>query len=58
MVLASALLAGCGSSGGSSAKTGDPNAEFTFWSFTGIGAKDSVKEYQAKNPDAKVKQRP
>jgi cellobiose transport system substrate-binding protein len=55
MVLASALLAGCGSSGGSSAKTGDPNAEFTFWSFTGIGAKDSVKEYQAKNPDAKVK---
>ncbi|QTE30955.1 ABC transporter substrate-binding protein [Pengzhenrongella sicca] len=55
-VLALALVAGCGSGGGDdSAAAGDPNAEFTFWSFTGIGAKDSVDEYLAKNPDAKVK---
>ncbi|HEY5482782.1 MAG TPA: extracellular solute-binding protein, partial [Propionibacteriaceae bacterium] len=53
--LALGLLSGCGSSGGSSAPSGDPNAEFTFWSFTGIGAKDSVAEYLAKNPNAQVK---
>lgn len=53
--LALGLLSGCGSSGGSSDSSGDPNAEFTFWSFTGIGAADSVDEYLAKNPDAQVK---
>lgn len=53
--LALTLLSGCGSGGGSSAASGDPNTEFTFWSFTGIGAQDSVDEYLAKKPDAKVK---
>lgn len=46
-------LTGC-SSGGSSAD-GDPNAEFEFWSFTGIGQQESVDRYLEKNPDAKVK---
>ena len=46
-------LTGC-SSGGSSAE-GDPNAEFEFWSFTGIGQQESVDRYLEKNPDAKVK---
>src|SRR5665811_1184988 len=55
VALALGLVSGCGSSGGSSASSGDPNAQFTFWSFTGIGAKDSVAEYLAKNPDAHVK---
>ena len=53
--LALTVLSGCGSGGGTSAASGDPNAEFTFWSFTGIGAQDSVDEYLAKKPDAKVK---
>lgn len=42
-------LSACSSSGGS-----DPNA-FEFWSFTGIGQKDSVAEYMADNPDIKIK---
>ena len=48
------VMSGCsgGSSGGGS---DDPNAEFEFWSFTGIGQKESVDEYLKKNPDAKVK---
>lgn len=46
-------LTGC-SSGGSSSD-GDPNAEFEFWSFTGIGQQESVDRYLEKNPDAKVK---
>ncbi|WP_448003378.1 ABC transporter substrate-binding protein [Agromyces bauzanensis] len=46
-------LTGC-SSGGSAAD-GDPNAEFEFWSFTGIGQQESVDRYLEKNPDAKVK---
>lgn len=48
------LISGC-SSGGSESGSGDPNAEFEFWSFTGIGQKDSVDRYLEKNPDAKVK---
>ena len=55
VALALGLLSGCGSSGGSSASSSDPNAEFTFWSFTGIGAKASVAEYLVKNPHAHVK---
>ena len=55
VALAVGLLSGCGSSSGSSASPGDPNAEFTFWSFTGIGAKNSVSEYLAKSPNAHVK---
>ena len=55
VALALGLLSGCGSSGASSASSGDPNAEITFWSFTGIGAKASVAEYIAKKPGAKVK---
>ena len=46
-------LTGCSS--GSSAADGDPNAEFEFWSFTGIGQQESVDRYLEKNPDAKVK---
>ncbi len=46
-------LSGC-SSGGRSG-SGDPNAQFEFWSFTGIGQKDSVNQYLKKNPKAKVK---
>lgn len=48
-------ISGCSAGGGSKAGSGDPNAEFEFWSFTGIGQKDSVAEYLKKNPDAKVK---
>ena len=48
------VMSGC-TSGGSSEGSGDPNAEFEFWSFTGIGQKDSVERYLEKNPDAKVK---
>lgn len=48
-------MSGCSSGGGSGAGSGDPNAEFEFWSFTGIGQKDSVAEYLEKKPDAKVK---
>ncbi|MBW9094821.1 extracellular solute-binding protein [Microbacterium jejuense] len=48
------VLSGC-TSGGSGAGGDDPNAEFEFWSFTGIGQKDSVDRYLEKNPDAKVK---
>ncbi|MCR2812409.1 extracellular solute-binding protein [Microbacterium sp. zg.Y1090] len=48
------LMSGC-TSGGSGESSGDPNAEFEFWSFTGIGQKDSVERYLEKNPDAKVK---
>jgi len=58
VALALGLVSGCtssGGSGGSSASSGDANAQFTFWSFTGIGAKDSVAEYLAKNPKAHVK---
>ncbi|MFS4505232.1 ABC transporter substrate-binding protein [Clavibacter sp. Sh2141] len=47
-------LTGCSSGGGGGASD-DPNAEASFWSFTGIGAKDGVAEYQKKKPDAKVK---
>lgn len=47
------VLTGCSSGG--SASEGDPNAEFEFWSFTGIGQQDSVDRYLEKNPDAKVK---
>lgn len=47
-------LAGC-TSGGSGGASDDPNAEFDFWSFTGIGQKASVDRYLAQNPDAKVK---
>nr|WP_241731715.1 extracellular solute-binding protein [Microbacterium ginsengiterrae] len=47
-------ISGC-SSGDSGGGSGDPNAEFEFWSFTGIGQKDSVDRYLEKNPDAKVK---
>lgn len=51
------LISGCsgGSGSGSGSEAGDPNAEFEFWSFTGIGQKDSVDRYLEKNPDAKVK---
>lgn len=50
------LISGCSSGGsGSGGGDGDPNAEFEFWSFTGIGQKDSVDRYLEKNPDAKVK---
>jgi len=56
VALALGVLSACSSaSGSSSATAGDPNAEFTFWSFTGIGAKNSVSEYLAKNPSAHVK---
>src|SRR5690606_3816271 len=48
-------ISGCSSGGGSGAGSGDKNAEFEFWSFTGIGQKDSVAQYLKKNPDAKVK---
>jgi cellobiose transport system substrate-binding protein len=48
-------ISGCSAGGGSKAGSGDPNAEFEFWSFTGIGQKDSVAEYLKKNPEAKVK---
>lgn len=47
-------LSGC-TSGGSGSASDDPNAEFEFWSFTGIGQKDSVDRYLEQNPDAKVK---
>ncbi|NRG41161.1 extracellular solute-binding protein [Rathayibacter sp. VKM Ac-2804] len=47
-------LTGCSSGSGGGASD-DPNAEATFWSFTGINAKDSVDEYLAKMPDAKIK---
>lgn len=46
-------LTGC-ASGGSGTSAG-PNAEVSFWSFTGINAKDSVNEYLKKVPEAKVK---
>lgn len=46
-------LTGC-ASGGSGTSAG-PNAEVSFWSFTGINAKDSVNEYIKKVPEAKVK---
>ena len=50
------LISGCSSGGsGSESGSGDPNAEFEFWSFTGIGQKDSVDRYLEINPDAKVK---
>jgi len=57
VVAGGAALAACSSksSSGSSASPGDPNAEFTFWSFTGIGAKASVADYLAKNANAHVK---
>ncbi|WP_205289256.1 ABC transporter substrate-binding protein [Microbacterium arborescens] len=42
-------------SGGSGGGSDDPNAEFEFWSFTGIGQQDSVNQYLEQNPDAKVK---
>ncbi len=47
------VLTGC-TSGGGAAKD-DPNAEVAFWSYTGIGAQDSVDKYLAQMPDAKVK---
>ncbi|MBW9111673.1 extracellular solute-binding protein [Microbacterium trichothecenolyticum] len=49
------LISGCSGGSGSGSESGDPNAEFEFWSFTGIGQKDSVDRYLEKNPDAKVK---
>lgn len=49
-------ISGCSAGGGGAeAAAGDPNAEFEFWSFTGIGQKDSVARYLEKNSDAKVK---
>lgn len=47
-------LSGCGSDSGGSTSD-DPNAEATFWSFTGVNAKDNVAEYLKKVPEAKVK---
>lgn len=47
------VLSGC--SGGSGSGSDDPDAEFEFWSFTGIGQKDSVDRYLEEMPDAKVK---
>ncbi|TFD87068.1 extracellular solute-binding protein [Cryobacterium lactosi] len=47
-------LAGC-SSGGGGGTSDDPNAEVSFWSFTGINAKDNVADYLEKMPDAKIK---
>lgn len=55
--LALALTAcsgGSGGGGGGGEET-DPNAEVTFWSFTGIGAQEGLDEYLAKQPDANVK---
>lgn len=49
------VLAACSGGGGGDDATQDPNAEVKFWSFTGIGAKEGLQEYQAKQPDAKVK---
>ena len=46
-------LTGCSADSGGTPE--DPNAEVSFWSFTGINAKDSVNEYVKKVPDAKVK---
>lgn len=48
------VLTGC-SGGGSGGASDAPNAEFEFWSFTGIGQKDSVERYLDENPDANVK---
>lgn len=47
-------LSGCGSNSGGSTSD-DPNAEASFWSFTGVNAKDNVAEYLKKVPDAKIK---
>jgi cellobiose transport system substrate-binding protein len=50
------VLTACSGGGGSSdGASQDPNAEVKFWSFTGIGAKEGLKEYEAKQPDAKIK---
>lgn len=48
------VLSAC-SSGGSAAGSDDPNAELSFWSFTGINQKASVDVYLKSHPDAKVK---
>lgn len=48
------VLSAC-TSGGSGGGSDDPNAEFEFWSFTGIGQQKSVDRYLADNPDARVK---
>ena len=39
------LISGCSGGSGSGSEAGDPNAEFEFWSFTGIGQMDSVERY-------------
>lgn len=49
------LISGCSGGGGGGGTDGDPNAEFEFWSFTGINQQQSVDRYLEKNPDAKVK---
>ncbi len=50
------VLSACSGGGGaSSGKDADPNSEVKFWSFTGIGAQDGLKEYLAKQPNAHVK---
>lgn len=51
------VLSACSGGGGgsSSGNGGDPNSEVKFWSFTGIGAQDTLKEYLAKKPTADVK---
>jgi cellobiose transport system substrate-binding protein len=54
-VLGAMALAISGCSTGGSDASGDPNAEFEFWSFTGIGQQESVDRYLEINPDAKVK---
>lgn len=51
----SACSGGNGGGGAAAAEDGDPNAEFTFWSFTGIGAQDGVDAYLEEQPDANVK---
>lgn len=57
LAAAALVMTGCtgGGGGGGSAEDGDPNAEFEFWSFTGIGQQESVDRYLADNPDAKIK---
>ena len=43
-------LAGCCAGGGGGSTDGDPNAEFEFWSFSGINQDDVVDEYQSSIP--------
>lgn len=55
LALALTACSGGAGGGGGSAEEGDPNAEVTFWSFTGIGAQEGLEEYLAKQPEANVK---